>query len=191
MSRSVEELGGLPIHKWVGRMVMVKRPGFNRPITAKLELVSANGKNCTVKAGSRTMTVSADSLKPWWAENPDLKALVQNAVDDEQPEASGGGADGGVATAVAPSKVISSKALQALKEEQEAKLSNLRSKRVSFTVGDLLLHKDQIIGNLGVIVTQAKELGDAINYLTEQIELSASVEDTFDKACAAMGNWIE
>lgn len=68
---------------------------------------------------------------------------------------------------------------QVLKNE----LTTLLETRLEFTVADLIANKDQILGHLGTMVSQAAILED-------QLKTAESAQATFEKSKEALGGWV-
>lgn len=76
----MELIGGLDAQRWLRRRLWVERDGWHRPRPAVL--LSVHGNTATVKVDSHPepLTVSISVLKPWWSNNPDLKAAADAAA---------------------------------------------------------------------------------------------------------------
>lgn len=78
MARQVTSLGDLPLHRWVGRVVQLRRQkGRCYPNhLAQLVALVPGGRRAVVKpyGHRRTEVVPLTVLRPAWAKNPDLAA---------------------------------------------------------------------------------------------------------------------
>ena len=76
-------------------------------------------------------------------------------------------------------------------DETQQELDKLLSRRISFPVGDMLEHGDSLLGNLGKLLANAKELKKRRDRLAEEMELAKLAGDEMQTAIDNLGGWIE
>ncbi len=72
-------IGNLDARRWIGRRVRIMSPHRGPGHAMRGTLIAIEKDRAVVKpAGHRhTDTVPLSAVHPWWAQNPDLKALAE------------------------------------------------------------------------------------------------------------------
>lgn len=189
MGKPVSTLGGLPLTDWLNRKVRLIPRDVSRSsayVIAILKEVHHNGKTVTLHPAGHGGTIekTVDDIKPYWSENPDLKAKADRLAnelvevrtetvneDDDMPQ-------------------DAREMLQRLRDEQQAKLDKYLNITLHFTVADLVRQRDTLPAHLITLAERGHQMQEQVKALTDQLELAETAASEFDDTVDSVKQFI-